>query len=465
MTRAALYFRQSLDVQEGIDRQRARCRAMADARGWKVVEEYVDNDVSASKPRGPATAWAQMLADSAAGGFEVVIAVDLDRLIRSNRDLITLTDAKARVVTVDGEIDLSTADGEFRGSMLASIARFEVRRKAERQKRANAHRISAGNPGAGKRPFGWNKDRVTLRKAEAAVLKHLHAEVIAGASLHSLVRDLNAQKVKTSQDKTWSSTQLRMVLLRPRNAGLLMAHGVQQEKSIIEPAVSLDDHNLVLSILTAPGRRIHRGPKPEINWLSGLMTCGVCGETLLTKNVTARGITERMYMCTSKLRRSEPDTRRHVSITARLVESKVLLSLYGHFSGGWIKLPKAEDASFRALQVELAENARRRTALTKLGVMPGADLGHIAGVLATLNVESETLEGKRLMALARSAGVPGLTELFEAGDSSDTAEKWLEIWEALPVERRRAVIRGAFEIVVEKGKGVNRVTVNASLAI
>jgi hypothetical protein len=33
----------------GVWRQRADCRALAKARGWTVVEEYVDNSISAYK--------------------------------------------------------------------------------------------------------------------------------------------------------------------------------------------------------------------------------------------------------------------------------------------------------------------------------------------------------------------------------------------------------------------------------
>ena len=137
MTRAAIYLRQSLDVQEGIDRQRARCEQLVAAKGWQLTIEYADNDTSASKARGDGTAWARMLA-GVGHDFDVIVAVDLDRLLRTTRDLNVLIERGARVVTVDGEIDLTTADGEFRATMLAGIARFEVRRKSERQRRAKS---------------------------------------------------------------------------------------------------------------------------------------------------------------------------------------------------------------------------------------------------------------------------------------------------------------------------------------
>lgn len=140
--RAALYLRQSKSDDEGIERQTERTAALATARGWHVADTFVDNDVSASKTRGKDTAWGRMLA--ASDELDVVIGVDLDRVVRSTRDLNTLIDHGLALVTLDGEIDLTTADGEFRASMLASIARFEVRRKGERQTRANSQRAAKG---------------------------------------------------------------------------------------------------------------------------------------------------------------------------------------------------------------------------------------------------------------------------------------------------------------------------------
>ena len=55
MIRAAIYARISYDPDAravGVDRQREDCLDLAASRGWTVVAEYIDNNVSASKSRG-----------------------------------------------------------------------------------------------------------------------------------------------------------------------------------------------------------------------------------------------------------------------------------------------------------------------------------------------------------------------------------------------------------------------------
>lgn len=127
-----------------------KIKALADARDWVIVETYDDPAVSATKKRRAGTRWAEMLDDARAGRFSMVVAVDMDRLLRSTKDLNTLIDLGLRVVTVDGEIDLSTADGEFRATMLAALARFEARaRLSARSGRtsADAQKVSPRRPG------------------------------------------------------------------------------------------------------------------------------------------------------------------------------------------------------------------------------------------------------------------------------------------------------------------------------
>ncbi|WP_308471706.1 recombinase family protein [Pseudoclavibacter sp. RFBG4] len=199
--RAAIYVRQSLDVQEGVDRQLERCSSLISARGWTEAARYADNDTSATKARGPGTGWARMLADAETDTFDVVVAVDMDRLLRSVNDLFTLTKAGVRVLTVDGEIDLTSADGEFRALMLAAIAQFETRRKGERQRRANAYRAAQGRPAGGRRPFGFEADGMTVRDDEASAICAGYRAILAGDSLRQVARDWNAQGFHTGQPR------------------------------------------------------------------------------------------------------------------------------------------------------------------------------------------------------------------------------------------------------------------------
>ena len=96
----AAYVRASMDRKGDrwtVDTQLRKIRALAEAKDWNVVEVYEDNAVSATKKRRAGTRWAEMLDDARAGRFSMVVAVDMDRLLRSTKDLNTLIDLGLRV--------------------------------------------------------------------------------------------------------------------------------------------------------------------------------------------------------------------------------------------------------------------------------------------------------------------------------------------------------------------------------
>src|SRR5690606_35464000 len=149
--------------------------------------------VSATKKRRAGTRWAEMLDDAKAGRFSMVVAVDMDRLLRSTKDLNTLIDLGLRVVTVNGEIALSTADGEFRATMLAALPRFVARRKPERQIRSNERGRGEGIPESTWKGFGWTREGELIEEEAQAVRRAIDAFLDAASlSIRRIREDLNS---------------------------------------------------------------------------------------------------------------------------------------------------------------------------------------------------------------------------------------------------------------------------------
>ncbi len=87
--RVAVYCRISDDRRGlglGVARQRQDCTELAGRKGWQVVATYVDNDVSAYSGK-PRPQYAQLMQAVAAGGVDVIVAWDPDRLHRSPAEL------------------------------------------------------------------------------------------------------------------------------------------------------------------------------------------------------------------------------------------------------------------------------------------------------------------------------------------------------------------------------------------
>ena len=93
----------------------ADCRRLCEREGWEVVDEYVDNDISAySGKRRPR--YEAMLEDIRAGRLDAVVAYHQDRLTRSPREFedfldICETAGVRGFSTVTGFTNLAEADG------------------------------------------------------------------------------------------------------------------------------------------------------------------------------------------------------------------------------------------------------------------------------------------------------------------------------------------------------------------
>lgn len=272
--RAALYVRQSKLLDEGIERQIARTTALATARGWDVAATFEDNDVSASKPRGANTAWGRMLASS--GDIDVVIGVDLDRVVRSTRDINVLIDHGLALVTVDGEIDLASADGEFRATMLAGIARFETRRKAERQVRANEARAAKGLAHSARRLTGYADDG-SVDETEAAFVRSLFDDFDKGATIIGLARQHGR-----------GPSSIRKMLTNPRYCGRRVYKGMVTTGTWT-PLVSEAQFDRVNRRLGDPSRVGNRSGSTARKHLgSGLYLCAEDGSRLLARGAHGR---------------------------------------------------------------------------------------------------------------------------------------------------------------------------------
>lgn len=485
MTNVAIYLRQSMDRDgraEGIDRQRARCRGLATTRDWTIVGEYVDNDVSASKPRGPGTAWHRLIEDAKAGRVDVVVAVDQDRILRGIRDLVTLLETDVRIATVDGELDLTTADGEFRATLAAGLARFEVRRKSERQKRANAHRRERLLPAGGRRAFGYTKLRAGASTAwptrvaadgrewpdyghepfepEAAAVRRGYAMLLAGATLRAIARAWNDEGLTTTVGHAFEPYAVRNVLANPRNAGLVapprssdtpgQSAQINLRLSDLpagswEPLVSPETWAAARDLLADPARRSNPGGMPKA-LLSGTATCGVCGAPVKA-GATKNGVATYRCGASPHLSRKRDDADHFVThvVLDRLARPDAAEAI--------LRRPAGPDAA--ALQAELREAKAGEANVLSL---VGQGLTTMDAATPALRDVRERIA--RLEAALTDAGrVNVLGSLVESAEAAgdDYPARWQAVadaWAGLDEDRQRAVVRKLVGIVMRSpGKG------------
>lgn len=282
-TRAAVYLRVSLDVtgeQLAVSRQREDCLRIAAERGWTVVEQYVDNSVSASDKAKRRPAYERMVEDYKSGRFDALVCWDLDRLTRQPRQLEDWIDAAEErgllLTTANGEADLTTDAGRLFARIKASVARAEVDRKTARQRRAAQQRADNGRPPLGVRLTGYTSSGEVV-PAEAAVVRDVFSRFVAGDSLRGIAAWLERNGVETRRGGRWSPSSVRGILTNPRYAGRAIYRGAVTGKAGGWPAI-IDEptFDVAQARLTDPRRVTNREGTDRKHLGSGLFLCGVC---------------------------------------------------------------------------------------------------------------------------------------------------------------------------------------------
>lgn len=465
MTVAAVYLRVSKsddtdDESLTLGTQRRRIAALCEARGWEYGPEYIDEGISATKARNSKTEWARMLSDVGTGKFDVILARDLDRLLRTLQDLVKLIDLGAKVATVDGEIDLTTADGEFRATMLAAVARFEIRRKSERAIGANETRRRKGVPIMRGRILGYDEDGITQIDDEAAAVKKAFEDFLAGVKITHIARDLTRQGFTTTRGREWSNENIRSLLGNSRYKGVLTKWESDPEKRKVsrmsseeypgafEAIVSADVFEAVQAKLHAPERRRTWGTEARY-LLSGLALCGRCNDGK-TKVYTSYYRRSPHLLATGERREFDPKRlyacieHKHLSRNAEPVDdfinSLILGRLTREDARDLFTPPDERGIDRDTLRIERLAVQDRLDGLAALfaeGVLDGEAVREQS---ARLRGRLNEIDGL----LAPAPSNPG-REIVEAPDVAAA-------WSALDISRKRIIARELMDITVLPSK-------------
>jgi DNA invertase Pin-like site-specific DNA recombinase len=480
---AAIYARQSKELSDGIERQVKVCKKLCESNGWTVVKVYEDNDVSAYKNRGKGTAWAQMLTDIVDLEIDVVVATNMDRLLRRVPDLAPLVSTGASVLTVDGELNLDSAEGEFRATMGAGLAQFETKRKAERQVRANDARVAKGLPAPSRRRYGYETDGCTPRDSEAKVVKRIFEQFLAGASIRSISIDLQKNGIDPGSGNGWPARRVRSIIGNVFYGGQVMHRGEVSDSELIVPIVPRDTALKARAILADPSRRSATGA-PVKHLLTGVAECGVCGGTL-------HFVTD--YKCGRALN--------HVQIRDFKIEPEVIWEVHAWASSsGKPSILRKESKEIQDLMLESSGLLEKILELQDMATWPGADKTSIKSKIAKIGNSREAVEEKISRLRSRNSSHEILSKVQKAWNSPvdpkgfsdwkkamiDSAEllghplkpekitkevfdqkvrierqisDWPAFWNSIPLDQQREVIRGIMKITVSKGQGNERVKI------
>jgi len=306
--RTAAYARYSSDLQReaSLEDQLRNVRTYCYRQGWPDPASYSDAAISGARNDRPG--YRQLLADIER--FDVLLVDDLSRLSRDSVEIAQtirrLTFHGVRVIGVSDGTDTGRKGHKAEVGLRGIMSELYLSDLADKTHRGLSGRALSG-ASAGGLPYGYRKTLVGQRvidEGQAAIVRRIFAEFIAGQSTRQIVSALNRDRIPASRGGTWVYTAVLCdrkraigILCNPIYAGLQIwnrsrwikhpdsGRRVRQERPESEWIATQHPELEIVDRATweAAQRRLrpHDAPSPKgpkaRNLLSGIVRCGECG--------------------------------------------------------------------------------------------------------------------------------------------------------------------------------------------
>ena len=307
MKRALLYLRVSTSKQDrdgySIPMQKERVIAYCKAKGWLVGGIFIDPGYSGSTLDRPGMV--SLIEAVKAKKGDVVLVYKLDRLSRSQRDVLYLLEdvfepKGVAFVSMQESFDTSSVYGKAMLSILSVFGQMERAAITERTMMGRTGRAEDGLwHGGGTEPIGYNyvDGELVVDPEEAQQVRDVYQMYADGYSVTEITRRMEG---RTTKHGDWSHTgTVGNVLDNPLYAGIIHFDGVQ-ERGQHEAIVSGE---LNRKVKARRERLRHAEASGDSNYLlTGLIYCAECNARYFPHTRPNKSV---VYSCHSRAKKNK----------------------------------------------------------------------------------------------------------------------------------------------------------------
>ena len=278
----AAYVRVSSQEQKlhglSIDAQKQKLVEYAEKHNLKIVEWYMDEGVSATRPIAKRPELQRMVHDARKGRFKRIIFIKLDRFFRSVAEYHACMKLIEPVIwtATEEKYDLSNANGRAFVNMKLTIAELEADTTGERIKIVNDYKVKSGMPLGGTRcmPFCYAVEPVSEDSKTKHIVKR-NEEMMQDLISHVMVNKSIRGGMTYINNKYGTSLRYLAVANVLRNT---MIYGTYKgNPNYCEPYVTKEMFDELQQIV----ERNPRTSTDEYPYIfTGLIRCPQCGGTL-----------------------------------------------------------------------------------------------------------------------------------------------------------------------------------------
>lgn len=324
--RAFIYVRVSTEEQAikgwSIEEQKVLLLDMAEKEGYEVVGMFADPGKSAKSIEGR-PGMKSMIHAVENGEADIVLAWTISRICRNLKELLILIDLfeehNTKIKFLSDDIDTSTPAGRMHLQIAGSFSEYERNVIANNVFMGMAARAKDGHKNGGPAPFGyeWVLDETAPRKSSVLQIKEEEAEIvksvfdafISGKGYKTIANTLNLEGKRTQKGKFFSIGTIRGILINPVYCGRIVwgkykgwdknrRKGVNENpivaKGVHAPIISEEIFDSAQALMSLRGGKRTKKYN-DLNVLSGILRCPVCGAGMVLSRAPLKDGTKRAY--------------------------------------------------------------------------------------------------------------------------------------------------------------------------
>lgn len=331
MRQAVVYARYSpgsTQTYQSIEGQLTECRKFAAANDLQIVRTYEDEHLTGRNDIRPA--FQQLLKDSAAAKWDIVLVYAIDRfgrnsieiainkyhLQKNGKTVISATQRTAR--NVDGSKNL---DGILLENFYIGMAEYYSEELSQKVTRGLRESYAKGNFTGGRpllgykviddpRSAGDRKPRkiIVIDKDTAPLVRYVFEEYAKGTSKKDIMAELTRRGYKNTKNKPLSLTSFSNNLTSRKYIGEVEHDGVLYT-NIYPPLIDKATFETVQKRLARRKQAPAALKAKEDYILQGKAFCGHCGARMVGVSGTGRAATYYYYACGKKYKYHTCDKR------------------------------------------------------------------------------------------------------------------------------------------------------------
>lgn len=466
-----IYIRVSTEEQAqhgySIDAQKEKMIAYCQSQGWAEYKLYIDDGYTGTNMDRPALN--RLIRHVENHKINLVVVYKLDRLSRKQRDVLYLLEevfekSNTGFKSATEPFETTTPFGKAMIGILAVFAQLERDMIVERTTSGRRQRLNEGKWCGGRVPFGyyWDKESemLIIIPEEARIIREIFKQYLDGKSRLAIAEWATSRCTTRVIDHA----VVREILSRTIYIGKLQNSGTLVEGDH-EPIIDMKTWELVQKEIIR--RKDGALPKGEF-LLSGLLKCGVCGESVVhVKRVTKRYKKEyiyNLYACRNQhVRKKDRNNNCSLGYQRRETVERFVVSQLRTLALFPEKIKKAQDAQ---ICID-SDSSLLDTLEDKLNKI-SSNLENLYGAIQEGEIKASAVSGRiRTLEEQREAIENSIEDIKETTPTKKNSEEIYTLikdvgvaWDYLTYEEQASLIRKVIKSVTLQKDGEPLVELN-----